>query len=709
MNKGSLAIKEIFDLAVQNHEKNNFTEAQKLYEKILKINSNHLESIFFLGTLSAQIKNFSRAIQLFNKVIEINPNIADVHSNLGLVFKELGEFKKSINCYEQAIKINPNIADVHSNLGLVFKELGEFKKAINCYEQAIKINPNHFASHNNLGVVFKELGEFKKAANSIEQAIKINPNHFASHNNLGNIFKDLGKFEKAISCYEQAIQINPNYIEAHNNLGDIFKDLEEFQKAKICFEKAIQINPNYIEAHNNLGNIFKDLGKFEKAISCYEQAIQINPNYAKAHNNLGLIFLTLGKTQKAISYYEKAIKIEPHFIPAHNNLMEIYERTNNDEKLKQSIASAQSLIKNALTIKLFEGILLYKNEKFSKSISVLESIFFDKKEENYEKLRILNLAKCYDRLEDIDKAFNYFVKVNDLTLQKKIIKSIDKDKYLKKIKIRKNFFKKSKIKQWINFQSSYNRKDPIFIIGFPRSGTTLLDSILRSHPLIDVVEEEPMVEKSIDSLNKLSNDDLGDLKKIDNYQIQKIRKTYFDFLDDHVNEKNNSKFYIDRMPINTIFVGDILRIFPNAKFITLIRHPCDCVLSCFMQDFVPNAQNVNFLNLNDTAHFYEAVMSLWIKYKSIFSFNYHEVKYENLVENFLPTIRSILNFLELPWNDAVLEHTKTAKKRKLITTASYNQVTKPIYSHASGRWKRYKKQISNIYLILEPLIKKFNY
>ena len=108
MNKGSLAIKEIFDLAVQNHEKNNFTEAQKLYEKILKINSNHLESIFFLGTLSAQIKNFSRAIQLFNKVIEINPNIADVHSNLGLVFKELGEFKKSINCYEQAIKINPN-------------------------------------------------------------------------------------------------------------------------------------------------------------------------------------------------------------------------------------------------------------------------------------------------------------------------------------------------------------------------------------------------------------------------------------------------------------------------------------------------------------------------------------------------------------------------------------------------------------------------
>ena len=539
--------------------------------------------------------------------------------------------------------------------------------------------------------------------------LNINNNHLESIFFLGTLSAQTKNFSRAIRLFNKVIKINPNIADVHSNLGLVFKELGEFKKAENSIEQAIKINPNHFASHNNLGNIFKDLGKFEKAISCYEQAIQINPNYAKAHNNLGLIFLTLGKTQKAISYYEKAIKIEPHFIPAHNNLMEIYERTNNDEKLKQSIASAQSLIKNALTIKLFEGILLYKNEKFSKSISILESIFFDKKEANYEKLRILNLAKFYDRIEDIDKAFNYFVKVNNLTLQKKIIKSIDKDKYLKKIKIRKNFFKKSKIKQWINLKSSYKRKDPIFIIGFPRSGTTLLDSILRSHPLIEVVEEEPMVEKLVDSLNELPNDDFGDLKKIDNYQIQKIRKTYFDFLDDHINEKNNSKLYIDRMPINTIFVGDILRIFPNAKFITLIRHPCDCVLSCFMQDFVPNAQNVNFLNLNDTARFYEAVISLWIEYKSIFSFSYHEVKYENLVENLLPTVKSTLNFLELPWNDAVLEYTKTAKKRKLITTASYNQVTKPIYSHASGRWKRYKKQISNIYLILEPLIKKFNY
>ena len=607
MNKEDLTINEIFNLAVQNHKKNNFTEAEKLYEKILKINHNHLETNFFLGILLCQTKKFSKAIQLLNKAIEINPNIADAHHNLGYAYKELDETQKAINCYEKAIKINPN------------------------------------------------------------------------------------------------------YVEAHNNLGDLFKNLEELQKAKDYFEKAIKISPTFIPAHNNLGLVYKELNETQKAINCYEKAIKINPNYVEAHNNLGLVFFALGKTQKAINCFEKAIKISPTFIPAHNNLMEIYERTNDDEKLKNSILNAQTLIKKTPTVRLFEGMLLFKNEKFSEAVNILESIIFDKKKENYEKLRIYNLAKCHDRLKNIDKAFLYFIKVNNLTLQQKNTKSIDKSKYLKRIEIRKNFFEKSETKEWAKFESIGKKTDPIFIIGFPRSGTTLLDTILSSHQSIEVIEEEPMVEKLIYSLNKLLNGNLENLKKIDNYQIQKLRKSYFDSLNCQIKEKDNSKFYIDRMPINTIYVGEILRIFPNAKFITLLRHPYDCVLSCFMQDFMPSAQNVNFLNLKDAANFYDAVMSLWIKYKSIFSFNFHEIKYENLVKNFQPTIKSTLDFLELPWSNSVLEHRKTAKKMKLIKTISYTQVTKPIYSHAIGKWKHYEKQISDIYPILEPWIKKFNY
>ena len=137
-------------------------------------------------------------------------------------------------------------------------------------------------------------------------------------------------------------------------------------------------------------------------------------------------------------------------------------------------------------------------------------------------------------------------------------------------------------------------------------------------------------------------------------------------------KKNNTKLYIDKLPLNIIHVGEIVRIFPNAKFIVSHRHPCDCVLSCFMQDFELNDAMTNFLDLDDAAHLYDDVMNLWIQYTSIFSISYHEVKYEKLIENFEPTVRSILNFLELSWDDSVLEYLKTAEKRDRIATPSYS-------------------------------------
>ena len=170
-----------------------------------------------------------------------------------------------------------------------------------------------------------------------------------------------------------------------------------------------------------------------------------------------------------------------------------------------------------------------------------------------------------------------------------------------------------------------------------------------------------------------------------------------------------SKIYIDKFPLNIIYVGEIFRIFPKAKFIVSLRHPCDCVLSSFMQTFSINNAMANFLNLEDSAKLYDLVMKLWIQYTSIFPINYYEVRYENLVENLETTVKPLLKFLELPWHDSVLEFYKTAKKGPQIKTPSYDQVIKPIYSESVGNWKLYKKQITNIYPILKPWIKKFDY
>ena len=220
-------IEKTFELAVENHKKNNFQTAEKFYKEILKKNPSHFESIFLLGTLSIAIKNFDRAIQLLNQAILVRPNHAQSHGNLGAVYKELGEAKKAKTYYLKAISIQPNYADAHNNLGVVFNELGEFQKAISYYQKAIDIKPDYADAHYNLGNVLDELKKHKEAIISYEKVIQINPNYAAAHYNLGNVLKVLGEFQKAISCYQKAINSKYNFASAYNNMLFTLLYLEE--------------------------------------------------------------------------------------------------------------------------------------------------------------------------------------------------------------------------------------------------------------------------------------------------------------------------------------------------------------------------------------------------------------------------------------------------------------------------------------------------
>ena len=483
---------------------------------------------------------------------------------------------------------------------------------------------------------------------------------------------------------------------------------KNFSSAEKFYKKILEIYPNEISTLNNLGTVLKELAKNKEAIFYYEKALKFKPEDVFTNYNLGLTFSILGEFQKSINFFEKVIKTDSKHIQSYNNLMDIYEKTNNQQKLEQTIADAKYFLKNDPIIKLYEGNLLYKKDKISEAIINLESISFDLNKIKQEQLRVLTLGKCYDRNKNFTKAFDNFVKANKISYQLKN-KNINKNFYLEKVESRKKFFNKLKKEKWPPLELPDGKNNPIFIIGFPRSGTTLLDAILSSHPSVEVIEEKSMVPELIGSLNELTKNNFNNLKNVNTDQIQKLRNNYFKNLYSHIKNKDNSKLYIDKLPLNIIYVGEILRIFPGAKFIISLRHPCDCVLSCFMQTFEINNAMANFFNLEDSAKLYDHVMKLWTQYMSIFDINYHEIKYENLVQNLEKTIKPLLKFLELPWNDNVLEFYKTAKKKHQIKTPSYDQVIRPIYSESSGRWKMYEKQISITLPILESWIKKFNY
>lgn len=547
---------------------------------------------------------------------------------------------------------------------------------------------------------------FSLAEENLKKILEIDKNNLKALFLLGSVFIQIGQLDNSIKYLEKVIEIDPNIVNAHNNLGIVYIKLKEFTNAEKFFNKVLDINPNHLDAYNSLGIVFAELGDFNKALFNVKKVLELNPKFVSAHNNLGLIYKKFEHFNEAETSFKKAIELNPKFIESHYNLMELYEKGNQNSKLELAITNFEKLFKsNSISI-LYKSHILYKKDLFSETIKNLKS-FSIENNTNLEIDRINLLAKSYDKIDNIEEAFLYFEKANLLNFNLKN-KKIDKNNFLNEIKVRIDYFEN--ISHIENIQNQLQTEyKPIFMIGFPRSGTTLLDTILRSHPMIEVIEEKSSVKKLVNSLNKLTNKSFQMMNDVKEENIKVIRKAYFEDLFSYINQDDKQKIYIDKLPLNIIYIAEILRIFPNAKFIISLRHPCDCVLSCFMQNFKLNESMSNFLNLKDTAVTYDLIMNLLKIYKSKFDFNFYEIKYEKLILNLNGEIKNLLDFLELQWDNSILEYQKTAVARDRIFTPSYDQVIKPLYSKSSGRWIKYKNKLSNVHPILEPWIREFKY
>ncbi len=548
---------------------------------------------------------------------------------------------------------------------------------------------------------------FDKAEKLYKKVIKKFPNNFDAYYFMASIKAQKNIFDEAKDYMEKAHSIKPNLPELNNNLGLVYLNLNEIEKSIKYFQKAISLNKNYLLAYTNLGMAYVNLKKTIEAKENYLKALEIDPNNLLANYNYANLLKRLGDHENSETFYKKAIEINPNYLPSYNNIMDLYDKSNQNEKLHNLIKKAEKIFINHQVIKSFQAKLLYKNKNYKQVISLIENTEFlpdqiVQKQASYEVL-----AKSYDKVGVYDRAFKLFQMLNDIMDRGKD-QNVDKSIYLKTTKDRLNFFSNPKISTWNPPEILDDRKDPHFLIGFPRSGTTLLDTILRSHPSIEVLEEIPIINRFIDHLYIKKGFTLEDLENIDPKLIKEMRDYYFNQIENYKKNKNK-KITIDKMPLNIVHVGEIIRFFPNAKFILCLRHPNDCVLSCFMQNFMLNHAMANFLNLDDSLKLYDLTMSLWKNYNNVFKIDTHIIKYEDVISNFEKTIRDLLKFLNVKWSDNVTEFHKTAEKRGIINTPSYNQVNQPIYTNSMYRWKNYEKEFAKSNISLENWIKEFNY
>ena len=577
-----------------------------------------------------------------------------------------------------------------------FDQIEELKKII-------KANPNNFVNYFNLGNLYRKTNQLDLAIKIYQKCINKNKNNFQAYNNIANLYKEKKDINKCIDNFKLAIKINPNYHNAIYNLGSIYLNIKDYRNSYIYFINALKIVPNHIPTLNNLAVVMINTKKYNEGLKYLNQIIKIDKKFAPAYTNIGNIYWYKDEVEKCIINYKKSVDLNPLNINSYRNLLGAYEKSNQLNDYNEFLKLCKKKFPDNPIIILHEGILNFRNKNYKKTIENLEKISFDPKD-LFEIKRNSFLAKSYDFINLPDSAFNYFTKTNDLSENSYDAKNYDKKKYINEVLKRKNYFIKENIDKWKKINYSKSNLNPIFLIGFPRSGTTLLDTILRSHPKIKIIEEKPLVTTMI---SKIKNKNLKSLENITNDEINFLRQEYQKEFEKYENPENKDIVYIDKLPLNIIYCGEILRIFPDAKFILSLRHPLDSVLSCFMQDFVLNNAMANFLRIDDATKLYENIFNLWNQYKQLLNVKFVAVKYEKLIKNFEDNVKLVLNFLNLKWDDSLKDYRDTAKKRGKINTPSYHQVIQPIYMQADQRWKKYHKYLKESEGLLREKIENY--
>jgi tetratricopeptide (TPR) repeat protein len=577
-------------------------------------------------------------------------------------------------------------------------------------QQALALRITHPKAaflHDLIGACHMALGQPEQAVASYQKLVALLPDNAAAITTLGDGLSALGRAGEAVDCYRKAIALNPGLAKAHNNMGNALMKLGDVLGAAHSFARAGEVEPGLVDAHANLGLALVKLGQPEEGAAACERAIAANASFPLAYINMAHALDATGQTDEAIANLEKAIALAPRHIGAHSNLCDIYDRLNRIEDMRGVVDRALKHCNPDDPRMLFRRAQLASRDKDHETARrLMEQMPETGLTPAITKGRLTLLGKTCDKLDDPAAAFEWIRRANDYVREMPSSRQWKPEAYRNEVEGIAASFSGLPEKPWRDAPAS-QRPAPVFLVGFPRSGTTLLDTILRSHPGIAVLEELGMVAKMRGMLGGPA--DRETLETLSDDAIEAMRAAYFAELDQHLDDAPEAALVVDKLPLNIVHAGLIHRVFPDAKFILSLRHPCDCVLSCYMQNFKLNNPMANFLDIESSAILYDRVMRLWTACRSVLPFEVHPLAYEDLIADMEGSVTKLLGFLGLEWDERMHDYRQTALARGRIHTPSYNQVTESLYSRAAGRWEKYREQMQPVLPLLEPWARHWGY
>ncbi len=570
-------------------------------------------------------------------------------------------------------------------------------------EQVLRTNRADVETLSLLGTIYRTLGRLDEAENYGRMALQHGSNRGEAHYALGVTLQRQGKMHPALECFKSATRLKPEMMDAHFQLGNTLRELNLLDQAIGSFRIVLSADPKHVPALCNLGGTLAALHRYDEAIALLNKAHMLMPQAIPVLCNMARVLQSLGRPEEAESRCREALRLNPQAVDAMSVLVELLERSHRLAEARELIQRGLSIVPGHFLLRYAAATLARSEGRYQDAIALAEGLLGDSPSADSQFGLHYLLGQLYDRLDDTGRAYTHFTEANRAVAA--AYTANERHSYLRKIEQRRKQFQ---ARQAVEIKVDDDQDSPAFLVGFPRSGTTLLEQILDSHPRIQAMDERPtvavmaeaydlMVSRRPDAANALTPD-----------EIRELRQAYFSEASKHVALKPG-QLLVDKLPLNLIQTYFIWRIFPRAKFILAIRHPCDVVLSCFMQNFTLNQAMTTFTSLTDSAAAYAGAMSLWQEYATQLPLKYHRIRYEDVVDSVEQEARQLLAFLDIEWNDAVLAHVDHARQRGAISTPSYHQVTQPIYRHAAYRWQRYARELEPIMQTLQPFITDFGY
>lgn len=686
------SVAEAMSAALKAWQAGRLGEAEVILNRILQTAPNQAEAAHLLGIVLHQSGRTEAGIEAIKRALKANPNGAAFHANIAKLYRAVGDTAHAIEHGRRAIALKADRVDAYVDLGLALIDADKAREAIDQFDAALRLQPNLADAVNGRGSALRAQGKLTEAESEYRRALALRPQYPEALNNLGNVLRQLGRPAEAEAAFRQALTLKPSYVLATNNLILALKDLGRFEDAIAVADQALRMAPQNADALSYLGAIYVDTGDSGRAIAALEQSLRINPNKAETHNTFGRALVEAGRTDDATAAFREAIRLKPGFGDPHNNLGNLLRDLGDFDAALREYEAALKLEPDSVGV---WGNLV-EVKKFASPddahLAAMESLAAKSLPTDAEARLHFALGKAFDDLKRYDDAFVHFLKGN--ALHRESI-AYDEQAQLDFFKRVEAVFTRALIQAKTGAGSASAL--PIFVVGMPRSGTTLVEQIIAGHSLVKGAGETRELDAAVAGVRGGDASAPPYPEIVPNLTAAELTRIGEDYVRRLAARAPGAAHVVDKLPTNFHFLGLIHLVLPRAKVVHLKRNALDTCVSCFSKMFTgPQNHTYDLAELGRYWRAYDALMTHWRRVLPEDAFL--DVDYERLVGDIEGETRRIFEFCGLPWDASALDF---QRKGSAVRTASSYQVRQPLYSSAVERWRNYERHLGPLMQALE--------